>query len=58
MPAYARPQLGVTGESFLTVAPSIKGDRAFFSVASTTPSTARMPREVAPAATALRACSI
>ena len=58
MPAYASPALGVTGDSFLSVDASISGDRAFFSVASTTPSTARMPRAVAPAETALRACSI
>ena len=48
----------MTGESLLMVAPSTRGERAFFSVARTTPSTARMPRVVAPALTALRACSI
>jgi hypothetical protein len=58
MPAYARPEFGVTGLSLEIVEPSTRGERAFFSVARTTPSTARMPRAVAPALTALRACSI
>lgn len=49
---------GVMLAIFWTVASSTKMLGSFFSVAMTTPSVAQMPREVAPAATALSAYSI
>lgn len=50
--------LGVSSETFCTVASSMSTEGSFFSVASTTPLVARMPREVAPELTAFRAYSI
>lgn len=52
------PTLGVSSDTFCTVASSTRMLGSFFSVASTTPLVARMPRLVAPAFTADSACSI
>ncbi len=58
MPEYTTPMWGVMVMIFCTVVSSTSALGSFFSVAMTTPSVALMPREVAPAATALSAYSI
>jgi hypothetical protein len=52
------PMLGVTSDIFRTVLSSTRIDGSFFSVASTTPLDALIPRDVAPEFTACRAYSI
>jgi len=49
---------GVKRDIFCTVLSSTRMDGSFFSVARTTPFTALIPRDVAPAFTAFRAYSI
>jgi hypothetical protein len=58
MPAYTLPMAGVSSVILATVASSTRVEGSFFSVASTTPSAAFMPRLVAPPPTAFRAYSI
>ena len=58
MPLYTTPVWGVTMAILLTVDSSTSTVGTFFSVAITTPLDARMPSDVAPAATACSAYSI
>ena len=58
MPEYTTPTLSVSPLILRTVDSSISVDGSFFSVASTTPLVALMPREIAPACTAFSAYSI
>ena len=58
IPLYTDPTCGVSSDILLTVDSSTSAEGSFFSVARTTPSSALMPRLVAPAPTAFKAYSI
>jgi hypothetical protein len=55
IPLYTQPTCSVSSVILATVASSMRAEESFFSVAITTPSSALMPRLVAPAATAFSA---